>query len=70
MALFWNRKSDIDDEKSDIEAKLSDIQNHNHGDLVYTRSLFLYIWVLSWYYLYITRRIYKSRSKLTNEYNL
>lgn len=58
MAFFWNRKSDIKDKKSDIEdkkmdieAKLSDIQNHNYGDLVYTRSLFLYIWGLSWYYL-------------------
>lgn len=54
----------------DIGDKKSDIQNHNHGDLVNSRSLFLYFKRVSWYYLYITRRIYKSRSKFTYEDNL
>ena len=40
MAFFWNRKSDIGDKKMDIEVKLSDIQNHNHGDLVYLGHFF------------------------------
>lgn len=33
MALFRNRKSDIEDKKMDI-------QNHNHSDLVYLGHFF------------------------------